>query len=328
MVADLEDEIQQLRKQLSSRPVSAIDGYNSTFRQKLKVASRRILELTRERQQLIDISNTMRAEAQKPKDTRSSDARYQQASVSRVRRINNSDKTNEQRDRRGLSPGGFTSREAHDRSLRDLAGKLDNKLNAVERLHYQLTRQELQQSQRQAQTSGGERRYHGMHSKHDVSDTNDHLYAYDRQMEKEPAHADSDLSGGFDVLQQLLLAGDIQTQHAQSDLSGSLDDGHQSSLRGVWDVLAEGEQAVAGFTPRNSQTSTTGDSVSKGVVGHTSGDGELVVAGHRARMMSHSETMSHGMKRRELKGKTAVVGRSRETKNVAKLVRNYSRRDQ
>lgn len=228
---------------MSEGRVDSVDGYHSVHRQKLKSASRRILELSRERQQLIDISNQLRAEMAKPREVRTLQIEYRGPTGHRMgRNVRNSEKGREQGERRRLPS---RAREA-DRPLRGLAGRLDGKLDAVERLHYDLTRQELQSAQRGPQMlQADSRQGRNSSSKRHVKDLQVRPDRPCVGMLQAPVLTES--SDGLELEQQSLVSSNVagRVQHApQHFSSSSVDDANMPSLRDVWDTLAEAEKAV------------------------------------------------------------------------------------
>ena len=316
MVADLEEEIHQLKKQLSNGPVDAAGGYSSVLKQKLKSASRRIVELSRERQQLIDISNTLRAEMQKPKEARTLQVEYlRPTSQKAAGSMRNSEELDKLDGRKHLASQRSASKEAN-RPLRNLAGKLNTKLDAAEHLHYDLKRQELQLTRQGVQLSPtdiqqGER----FPSKHNVKD----LKVQPELFQPTVGNMSSD---SHELEQQSLTSTDDvlpSAQHAPPHYSSSsLDDANQR-LRDVWDTLLEGETAVAGFTPKSDHL--TGSHTMPETSRHPTGEDKLLVAGQRTQIQSRpgkSEIKQSGLKTRRSVGLV---------KNRTRHVRNYNKKD-
>lgn len=143
IVKQLQDEILQLRMQLSSGIQTRDKGFLDTFslnepassnlasvHSKLKVAAQRISQLSQEKEQLIQIGNRLRAELAKFTG-----------------------------DRRSVGPGNLSSQPPKVSTDGGIVGKtpgemkddLQSQLSAVEKLQYQLTSHELQFAQRMAQ---------------------------------------------------------------------------------------------------------------------------------------------------------------------------------
>eukprot|EP00118_Oscarella_pearsei_P016098 m.150982 g.150982 ORF g.150982 m.150982 type:complete len:961 (+) comp38561_c0_seq22:358-3240(+) len=129
-VAQLEDEIFRLKGRLESDVAIDDDGGSgsasaSALKQKLKSATKKIIDLSRDRQQLIDIGNMLRAEVNR----KSGGERHMES------------KTLEKR------PISVSAPVSQRRGVQNRSGQVKSKLNALENLQYELTKRELQFAQ-------------------------------------------------------------------------------------------------------------------------------------------------------------------------------------
>ncbi|XP_078609551.1 coiled-coil domain-containing protein 57-like isoform X2 [Branchiostoma floridae x Branchiostoma japonicum] len=143
LVKELQDEIQSLRQQLSGaaghvtakQPMRSQGGSEvMELRRKLKGAAQHIGQLAKERQQLIELGNRLRAEL----------ARATGGGMPSSNGV-----TGAAADRQ-LPSAGARSPDDRDRSRR-LGEEYKNKLGELERLQYQLTQQELRVAKQQLQ---------------------------------------------------------------------------------------------------------------------------------------------------------------------------------
>lgn len=310
MIANLEEEINQLRKQLSNGLVDTAGGYSSVLKQKLKSASRRIVELSRERQQLIDISNTLRAEMQKPKEARTLKVQYlQHTNKKAAESMMNSERVDKVDKSKGLPSQRSADKEA-SRPLHNLVGQPNSKLDTAERLHYDMKRQELQRTRRGVQLSPKDLDIHqgrGFPSKRNVKASRVQNMSSDGQEFEEQSLRSTD-----DVLPS--------AQHAPLHFSSSsLDDANQR-LNDVWDTLLEGEKAVAGFTPRNDHLTGSHDMPGTTHSRHQSGEGQLLVSGQQRQIQSRP-----GKSERKQSGLTTTTSVA-SVKNTKRQVRNYNKK--
>ncbi|KAL3877357.1 hypothetical protein ACJMK2_035079 [Sinanodonta woodiana] len=234
VIQQLQDEILKLRQQSESIfPTDLKSGHGATTNEtihnlqtKLKAAAKKITELAKERQQLIEIGNKLRAELKK--------AGVFPPSVPYAGRI----------------PEAYSQepiREVSDHMIsQPLSDQFLGKLNQLEHLQYQLTKQELQYAQR----------YRGKFDKTgetDLSDTENRPASILKKTNQ--LHASMEASPG--IRASIDTEGGMTQASSQSvpvdrDLLKSMSSVGGESLQEIWKMLDE-RQSPSPYTPRTPQ---------------------------------------------------------------------------
>ncbi|XP_064617501.1 coiled-coil domain-containing protein 57-like [Liolophura sinensis] len=230
VIQQLEDEIHRLRKQshvTSSEPIRSGQGQttNATLEQlqtKLKSAAKHIAQLARDKQHLIEIGNRQRAELLKagiaPPSADASSGHIMYAQGNRQGLFPMSDQHSFPKSNPVDTPSHPLEPPSHQ-----LTGAIQDKLDALEKLQYQLTTQELQYAQKFSPKRAARRQKA-------VQSSSEEEYRPVSILKRSGESFISD--GGFgDTLSS------VGEAHAGRDLRVSLSSAGAESLQEVWQVL-------------------------------------------------------------------------------------------
>lgn len=304
LIQQLQDEIRGLRQQGSDVSAGAdLNGGQGvttnatiqTLQHKLKNAARKIAELAKERQQLIEMGNKLRAELQR-------------AGI-------DIPKIGPKRSARPVPPPISEENLDHMMPAKPLSQQFMNKLSQLEKLQYELTKQELQYAQRYQEPQGGaESSYSEPEEQRPPSILKNRVRLRESEDTNLDVRASVNTEGGDTAVS-------IPTQRSQLMMSMSSVGGE--SLQEIWKMLDEARPSPTPrlASPGRPQRSGRGQGASNINISQDSAvqdSGELQLSGHQT---------GSTRPRQEKKLSDKAAGKVQKNIPQKPKVRNYNYRD-